>query len=86
MSITLDIPEGLVTELTTEAQRLGVPLGDYVVKLLATGRSAPPLPKTGAQLAAYWREQGVVGSRPDIVVGQSHARDVRKQAEQRVRD
>jgi hypothetical protein len=86
MSITLDIPAGLASELTAEAQRLGLPLNDYVVTLLATGRTAGSLPKTGAELVAYWREQGVVGSRPEIADSQAHAREVRKQAEQRVRD
>jgi hypothetical protein len=86
MSITLDIPEGLVSELTVEAQRIGLPLSDYVVTLLATGRTAGSLPKTGAELVAYWQEQGIVGSRPDIADSQGHARDMRRQAERRVRD
>lgn len=86
MSITLDIPEGLASELATEAQRLGLPLSDYVVTLLATGRTAGSLPKTGAELVAFWREQGIVGSRPEIADSQVHACEVRRQAEQRVRD
>jgi hypothetical protein len=83
MSITLDIPEGLAGELRAEAQRLGLPLSDYVVTLLATGRTAKSLPKTGAELVTYWQEQGVVGSRPDIFDSQAHSREVRRQAEQR---
>jgi hypothetical protein len=86
MSITLDIPEGLVSELTVEAQRIGLPLSDYVVTLLATGRNPKSLPKTGAELVAYWQAQGVVGSRPDIADSQVHAREARKQAERRARD
>jgi hypothetical protein len=86
MSITLDIPEGLASELAAEAQRVGLPLGDYVVTLLATGRGAAAGPKTGAELVAYWQEQGIVGSRPDIADSQVHARQVRRQAEQRPRD
>jgi hypothetical protein len=86
MIITLDIPEGLASELAAEAQRLGLPLGDYVVTLLVTGRSTASAPKTGAELVAYWQEQGVVGSRPDIADSQSHARELRRQVEQRARD
>ena len=86
MSITLDIPEGLVSELAAEAQQLGLPLSDYVVTLLATGRTTGFLPKTGAELVAYWQEQGIVGSRPDISDSQAYARDVRRQVEQRSRD
>jgi hypothetical protein len=83
MSITLDIPEGLASDLAAEAQRLGLPLSDYVVTLIATGRIAGSLPKTGAELVAYWHEQGIVGSRSDIADSQAHAREVRRQAEQR---
>lgn len=86
MSITLDIPEGLVSELATEAQRLGLPLSDYVVTLLATGRTADSLSKTGAEVVAFWQEQGIVGSRPEIADSQIHARQLRRQAEQRQRD
>ena len=86
MSITLDIPEGLVTELATEAQRLGLPLSDYLVTLLATGRNTKSALKTGAELVAYWREEGIVGCRPDIADSQAHASAVRRQAEKRVRD
>jgi hypothetical protein len=86
MSITLDIPEGLASELTAEAERLGLPLSDYVVTLLATGRTTESLPKTGAELVAFWQEQGVVGTRPEISDSQAHARAVRQQAEQRARD
>jgi hypothetical protein len=85
MSITLDIPEALVSELTVEAGRAGLPLSDYVVTLLGTGRIAGPLPKTGVALVAYWQEQGIVGSRSDISDSQAHACEVRQQAEHRVR-
>jgi hypothetical protein len=86
MSVTLDIPEGLACELAAEAQRLGLPLSDYMVTLLATGRATGSLlPKTGAELVAYWQEQGIVGSRPDISDSQAHASEMRRQAEQRVR-
>ncbi len=86
MSITLDIPDELVSELAAEAQQLGLPLSDYLVKLLATGRTSGSLPKTGAELVAFWQEQGVVGSRPEIADSPTHAREVRHQAEQRARD
>ena len=86
MSITLDLPEGLVSELGEEAERLGLSLGDYVVRLLATGRVSSPLPTTGAELVAYWQAQGIVGSRPDISDSPIHARQLRSQAERRSRD
>ena len=83
MSITLDIPEALVGELTVEAQQAGLPLSDYVAALLATGRATGPLPQTGAILVAYWQEQGVIGSRSDVSDSQIHAEEIRRRAEQR---
>lgn len=86
MSITLDIPDGLASELSVEAKRFGLSVDDYVLRLLTTERVAEPLPKTGSQLVAYWREHGIVGSRPDIEDSRSHSRELRRQAEQRLRD
>jgi hypothetical protein len=86
MSITLDIPEELASELAAEARQLGLPLSDYVVKLLAAGRTTGSPPKTGAELVAFWQEQGIVGSRPDIADSTAHAREIRHAAEQRARD
>ena len=50
MSITLNIPEVLASELTVEAQKAGLPLSDYLLTLLAAGRSAKSLPAS----AAWW--------------------------------
>jgi hypothetical protein len=85
MSITLDIPEGLASELTVEAQRLGLSLGDYVVRLLGTGRPTGVFPMTGAELVTYWQEQGIIGSRPDIADSQAHARQLRREVEPHAR-
>ncbi len=86
MSITLNIPEVLASELTVEAQKAGLPLSDYLLTLLAAGRSAKSLPASGAALVAYWQENGVVGYRSDISDCQAHARELRRQAESRVWD
>ena len=86
MSITLDIPEGLVSELTMEASRAGLPLTDYVVTLLGTGRIAAARPKTVHELVSYWEEHGIIGSRPDISDSLAHAQEVRRQAERRVQE
>jgi hypothetical protein len=86
MSITLDLPDELVSGLTDEAQRLGLTFGEYIVRLLATGRASGRLPTTGADLVTFWQEQGIVGSRPDISDSLNHARQVRDQAALRFRD
>jgi hypothetical protein len=85
MSITLDLPDELVRELSVEAAQLGLPLGEYIQRVLATGRTAEQTRKTGADLVAYWQSEGLIGCRPDIIDSQQHARALRAQAEQRAR-
>jgi hypothetical protein len=85
MSLVLDLPPDLETELTAEAARQGIPLPDYVLRLLATCRSTLPAPRTGAELLAYWQNEGLIGTRTDINDSQAHSRKLREQAEKRSR-
>ena len=85
MSLLLDLPSELEAELATEAAQFGLPLPNYVVGLLATGRQKKLAVQTGAELVAYWQSEGLVGMRPDITDSQAHARAVRDQAERRGR-
>ena len=85
MSLVLDLPSELETKLAAEAARLGLPLAAYVVRLLAEDRPPNPAPQTGADLLAYWQNEGLVGTRPDIADGPAHARALREQAQQRTR-
>ncbi len=86
MSIVLDLPKELEDELSAEASRLGLSLPEHVARILAAGRSGTPHPKTGAQLVEFWRNEELVGSRPDIVADSpTHARGLRRQAERRER-
>ena len=87
MSIILELPEELEKELTDEAAGLNLSLPEYALRVLATGRvaGAPPLPRTGAELVAYWQSEGIVGSRSDIEDSQAHARSLRREAETRAR-
>ena len=82
MTITLNLPPKLADELTTEAARLGLSLSEYALRLLTTGQKRN-MPKTGAELVAYWQAEGLVGTRPDIADSQTHAREIRRQAEKR---
>jgi hypothetical protein len=86
MSITLDLPKELENELAAEAAQLGLSLPEYAVRILAAGRLRSAQPKTGAQLVNYWQGEGLVGSRPDIIDSQEHARRLRDQAERRTRE
>jgi hypothetical protein len=85
MGLTLDLPAELETELTAEASQLGLQLPEYVLRLLASGRSSSAAPRNGAELVAYWHREGLVGTRPDISDSQGHARSVREQAQKRKR-
>ncbi len=85
MSITLDLPEELVREISAEAAQLGLPLEEYIRRALSVGRTLERMPKTGADLVAYWEREGLIGSRPDIADSQEHARRLRARAEQRAK-
>jgi hypothetical protein len=86
MSITLDLPQELESELATEATHLGLSLTEYVLRLLSTRSLVGSLPTTGAELMAYWQREGVIGMRPEITDSQAHARQIRHQAEHRLRE
>jgi tryptophan synthase alpha subunit len=86
MSIVLDLPQELENELATEATHLGVSLTEYVLRLLSTRSLVGQLPTTGAELVAYWQREGVIGTRREITDSQAHARQIRHQAERRLRE
>jgi hypothetical protein len=85
MSLVLDLPAELETELSAEAARIRLPLPEYVLRLLAGRRTPSPAPRTGAELLAYWQSEGLVGTRPDITDSPAHARALREQAQRRAR-
>ena len=70
--------------MAVEASKRKLALSEYASRLLAT-RYVPAnkLPKTGAELVAYWQKEGVIGSRTDITDSQAYARNLRRQAENR---
>ena len=85
MSLVLELPPELETELTAEAKQLGLSVPEYALRLLAGGGGSCPELRTGAELVAYWEREGLVGTRPDIADSQAHARDLREQAQKRTR-
>jgi hypothetical protein len=85
MSINLNLPPELETELHTEASQLNLPLSEYILHILSTRKIVDSLPKTGAELVKYWENEGVINSRPDITDSQVYARELRHQAETRER-
>jgi hypothetical protein len=85
MSLVLELPPELETELAAEAKQLGLSISEYALRLLAGGGGPRPKLRTGAELIAYWEREGLVGTRPDIDDSQAHARDLREQAQKRTR-
>jgi hypothetical protein len=85
MSITLHLPLEIETKLAAEASRHGLPLSDYLVRVLSNGGQAATTLGNGAELVAYWQHAGLVGARADISDSQQHARDLRAEAERRER-
>ncbi len=86
MVLTLELPRDLERKLAAEATRLGLPLQEVALRRLGEEPvSAETIPKNGAELVAYWRQEGVIGSRPDIEESQAYARELRRQAERRSR-
>jgi hypothetical protein len=83
MTLTLDLPKELVKELSVEADRLGLSLSEYALRILTAVRSQEAPPKTGADLVAYWQAEGLIGTRPEIADSQAYAREIRRAAEKR---
>jgi hypothetical protein len=84
MTLTLELPKDLEHRLATEAVRLGLPVEQYALRLLDDAPKSGTQPANGAELVAYWRREGVIGSRPEISDSQAHARKLRRQAEKRM--
>ena len=63
--------------------RLGLPIELYALRLLGDLPRTDQGPASGAELVAFWRREGVIGSRPDIEDSQAYARRIRHQAERR---
>jgi len=85
MSLVLHLPPDLENVLTDEAARHGLPLAEYALRVLASGRGATSPPRNGAELIAYWQAEGLVGTRPEITDSPAHARALREQAQRRAR-
>ena len=82
MTLMLELPTGVEADLTAEAVRHGLPLQEYVLRLLSTAAHVP-VSMTGAELVEYWRREGLVGTRVDITDSRQHARTLRESAERR---
>jgi hypothetical protein len=83
MSLKLELPHDLETELAQRSAQLGLPLSEYAVRLLSmwgtidSADSAMPasLPP-GAELVAYWQREGLIGTHSNAVDSPDHARAI----------
>ena len=83
MTLVLQLPPDLESELSAEANRLGLSIQDHALRLLSAAHAQNGQSMTGAELVAYWQREGLAGSRPDISDSQAHARALRQEAERR---
>ena len=80
MPRTVELPDDLATSLSDEASRLGLSLPDYTIRLLTSSHPVATAVRSGADLVAFWHDEGLVGSRPDIADSQIQARLLRENA------
>lgn len=86
MTLTLELPKELESDLVNEAAQLGMSLPDYTLRLLFARPALKAAPQNGAELVAYWQNAGVIGMRSDIDDSQQHARTLRVRAGRRQQD
>jgi hypothetical protein len=65
-SLHLELSPKLGERLSAEAHKLGLSIEEYALRLLEEPSSKVQGPRTGAEVVAYWRREGVLGSRPDL--------------------
>jgi hypothetical protein len=83
MNLVVELPPELERELAAEAARLQLALPEYALRLLAAGRTPGADLRSGAELVAYWRDVGVIGTRPEIEDALGHARNLREESQAR---
>ncbi|MDF5720812.1 MAG: hypothetical protein PUP91_10070 [Rhizonema sp. PD37] len=83
MTLSLNLPPELESELSTEASRLNLSLSEYILRILSKRQVLENPPQTGAELVAYWQSEGLIGSRTDITDTQAYARQLRHDAQRR---
>lgn len=83
MSLFVELSERQTAALADEARQQGLTLSEYAARLLGAGRETRPALRTGADLVAYWKSEGLAGSRADIGDASARARALREVAESR---
>lgn len=72
------------TAITGRSRKSGMDAAGYAkARLFNDTALDEPANGTGADLVAYWKREGLIGTRPDIEDSQVHARAIRDKAERR---
>ena len=86
MSVVLNLPKNLVKQLNNEAAAQDKPLDEYVIDLIQRARQPKRTRfQTTAEVLAYWKAEGLIGTRPLKTNSQKLARKLRVQSETRKR-
>ena len=99
MTLTLELTSEQEKQLRSEAQRQGIDTRTYALALLTQRGAATehadseetselPLPGslTPSEIVAYWEKKGVLKPRPDLPDSPVYARQLREEAQNRVRE
>ena len=86
MDMTLELPDELEAALSEEADRLNLPLSEYILRLLATTAPQQSMSCTGAEHVAYCHREGLIGTRTDGMDSPEYAPEQRHTAERRYRE
>lgn len=81
MPSVVELPDELAAALAEEAARAGVSLSDYAARLLANARPEAGTVKTGGDLVAYWRAEGLIGNEAGGAGSPGQARRLREEAQ-----
>ena len=86
MTVTLELPNDLQREMEQEATRRGLPLAEYMLQFLVSHHphsAEAAVPRTGAEIFAYWEREGLLEGAPEIDDPVQYARELRERNQNR---
>ena len=84
MTVHIQVSDELETQLRAEAESKGLSIEELASRLLEASARKGPVAKSGAELVAKWRADGLIGYRTDIPDSNAHSRAIRERAEKRI--
>lgn len=85
MTLVLELPPELESQLAARAVELRLPLDEYALRILASGAIPAPNVQNGAEILDYWKQHGLIGTKSHIADASAHVRTLRQAAEKRSR-